>query len=274
MRRSPGGYTIIEVMIFLAVSAVLMVSAMKLITGKQAQVDFTQKARDTQSQLQTWLSQVSAGFPGVDLTQDHCTAPANGRPIVQSGPPPTGSTYTPTCVYLGKAIQFPPDNGSSIYAYSVFGNMNFSGGLPSTLAESSPEPAIGQSAPSLTQGFDLTPLFIKKINTCKGVTTISCNSRLLGFYNSINSDSSTNNENELNAYLYNGYDGTPSAQDNSTVQQCLEMQSPCFSSPTPAYPDKLQYLRFCLSDGNRTAQLSITSSAGLGASVQLDFINC
>lgn len=254
---------------------------MTLIKGKQAQVDFTQKARDAQSQLQNWISEVSAGFTGADVSQTHCTAPANGRPVVQAGAPPTNGTYTPTCVFLGKAVQFPPNGESNIYAYSVFGNNTYNGRLPTNLAESNPEPAVNQAGVETTVTFDLTPLTVKGKKSCQGISG-ACDTRLLGFYNSINSESITNgnNENELNVYYYPNFNGTPSTSDasggNSSVTQCIEMANSCTPPILQANgnPPQLQNLKLCITDGDRTAQLSILSSSGLGASVQLDFINC
>jgi type II secretory pathway component PulJ len=262
------GYTIIEVMIFLAISVALMASAMNLIKGKQAETEFSQKARDAQSKLQSWINNVSTGFTGADPSQDHCKI--SGLPEVvtnTSDPAPVGG-YTPECVYLGEAIQLVDSgsNNNTIYAYSVFGTRLNGGVEPKNLKTSNPEAAAGQGGSvDLTQSLDLTPLHVS-----------STTSHLVGFYNSINTESSTsagNGQSDVNAYEYafSGSPSTPADQGNTALIQCIELTGPC---NTADYPPKLSRLDVCLSDGKRTAQLSVISSSGLGADVTLTYKNC
>jgi hypothetical protein len=270
-----AGYTIVEVMIFLAVSAALMVPAMALIKSKQAETDFSQKARDAQSKIQTWINNVSTGFTGADPSQDHCILSA-GRPqvITNASSPPPATGYNPECAYLGEAVQFidSGSNKSSIYAYSVFGS-RLNGVLqPKNLKESHPEPAVGQSGSvNLTQAFDLSPLYVRNVKS-SGVATAYNASHVVGFYNSINTEASTtsNGQSDVNAYQYtiDGSMTAPATPSNITLMSCLELLSPC---NTADYPNKLNWLHVCLTDGKRFTQLVITSSSGLGANVTLNY---
>ncbi|HEX4774669.1 MAG TPA: hypothetical protein VH234_04075, partial [Candidatus Saccharimonadales bacterium] len=142
MQRVSGGYTILEVTIFLAISVALLGSIVALLNGRQAQVEFDQKMHDTQSKMQSWLNDVSNGFPGGDPSQLKCALNGGGRPVVTVGSP----NSSPDCVFLGKALQFSdtPGQNDTISAYSIFGRrLNSSNQLPTNLTDANPEPAVG-----------------------------------------------------------------------------------------------------------------------------------
>ncbi len=252
----------------------IMVSAFKLIDNRQTQTDFNQSVRDTQSQLQAWINEVSAGFTGADPNKDSCsTQLISGvqRPVLQPNLP--GPGYTPACVFLGKVFQFPPDNtqGSTIYAYPVFGVRDNNGILPTTLQASNPEPAVGQAGVDLTQSFSLLPLYVKSV-TSSGVGSSYTASHLAGFFTSINTEGSTasNGESDVNAYQYDNFNGSPpfaADQSGNAVVPCVEMTGSCL-------PTKLKQMKICLTDGKSFAQITIDSSLGLGASVNLQYVNC
>jgi len=274
-----AGYTILEVMIFLAISGFIMAAAMNLIRGKQAETDFTQKMRDTQSQLQSWISASSAGFTGADPTKQSCTAPGGSRPTVKNIAP--GPVYTPQCVFLGEAVQFPQDpaKGSTIYAYPVFGVRLNGGELPTDLNTSMPTPTAGQSGNiDLSQPFSLLPLYVRSVKSSGldcSVTPCSpssnTTSHLVGFYGSINTDTSTanNGESDVNAYQYN-FGGSTTRADSQVIN-CLQMSPSCGFSPSSSYPDKLTKLTVCLTDGDHFAQLLVNSGNGIGADVTINY---
>lgn len=103
-RRGLAGYTILEVMIVLAVTGSLFFSAALLLGGRQAQTEFTQSVRDYESKLQSVASEVSSGYyPSVS-----CLAPASGRVVIPSGA--SGSGASTGCVFLGKVLNLHADN--------------------------------------------------------------------------------------------------------------------------------------------------------------------
>lgn len=311
MRRVSNGFTIVEVMIFFTVSSLLMVSAWGLIAGRQEQVTFDQKMRDTQSKLQQWISDVSTGVTGGDPSQQYCdnNGPGHTPHIVDphiTPNPAKPSSYSPDCTFLGKAIQFTDSIGphssqdSTLYAYSVFGcsiNSCGSGGnndLPPDMNSANPEPAIGGSATvmgqpytysDLTETFDLSPAYVKivcgvahggaiptDVTNCP--TPNATNSHMIGFMNSFNTLATTTTNGtgseDLSVYLYNlnnnEFPAYPTGPSNA--RDCLEVNGACNNPPY------LLSYQFCLKDGNHSAQITITSASGIGATTKLDYIAC
>lgn len=108
------GYTIVEAMIFIAVSSLLFVSAMTAIGGRQQQVQFTQAVRGFDSQLKDIINDVTTGFfPGFSTVKCTITpgASAATRPLLEE--PAIDETVdqgtSSTCIFVGKALQFGPE---------------------------------------------------------------------------------------------------------------------------------------------------------------------
>ncbi len=100
-RASQGGFSVIEVLIVLAITGALFVSAAILIAGKQNQTAFGQAMRQVQSQIQQALNDVATGyFP--DSNSFRCTAGAT--PVLSLMASAQGANSG--CIFLGKAIQF------------------------------------------------------------------------------------------------------------------------------------------------------------------------
>jgi len=91
------GFTIIEVILFLAVSAVLLGVVIATIGGRQQRAQFTDSMRDLQSYLETQLSDT------------------------QNGVNPTGNGGDAATLMLGRALAFTPSS-STINVHTVSGN--------------------------------------------------------------------------------------------------------------------------------------------------------
>jgi hypothetical protein len=265
MQRVSKGYTIVEVLIFLAISGILLASAMLLISGKQNTTEFNQKMRDTKSKIDDWLNDVSTGFTGGSPDNQHCQV-VGGRPQVQAGAP--GPNYNPDCVFLGKALLFNTNSASNnnILAYSVFGcRLNpcgSTGTLPDSYASATPTPQTGPPL-DLTETFTLAVADIVKV-TANGPYA---DSQLVGFFSSFNTDESVsangNSDVNLSEFKYNGSGGPPT--------DCLKLLGTCTAAVNP--PKPLTSYRVCLSDGKRFADIVITSSNGVGAQTNLQYVN-
>jgi len=114
--RQPLGYTIVEVMIVLAVSGVMFVIAAGFINGKQARAAFTTGVNEMASTIQDTLDQVSDGkYSDIPL---NCSFNGSQTSITSGGSNQQGTNAT--CVFLGKMIRW--DVGAADYTvYSLAG---------------------------------------------------------------------------------------------------------------------------------------------------------
>ncbi|MDL2341490.1 MAG: prepilin-type N-terminal cleavage/methylation domain-containing protein [Patescibacteria group bacterium] len=103
MRHRPNqrGFTIIETLIFLTVSASVFAGAISQYTGQQHEVQYRQGVRDIQSILQSTINEVSSSYAPA-LTGYHCVADPLNNPLSFS--PGTPVDDNSGCVFLGKAI--------------------------------------------------------------------------------------------------------------------------------------------------------------------------
>ena len=101
-----GGYTIIEVMIVLAVSGVMFVIAANFINGKQANASFTSGVNDMKTYIQDVIDDVNDGrFSDKRIS---CTdAGSDSDPLSISVDEEGGQGVNPKCVFLGKLLVSP-----------------------------------------------------------------------------------------------------------------------------------------------------------------------
>lgn len=98
------GYTIVEVMVFLAVSGFMFVLAGAFVSGRQARSEFQQGMNSINSQIQQVASDVSNGFYP-SSSNFACSADALGNaPTFPSGSAAEGTNQG--CAFIGKTIQF------------------------------------------------------------------------------------------------------------------------------------------------------------------------
>lgn len=97
------GFTVIEVLIVLAVTGALFTSAALLISGRQRQTQFNQSIRQIQSQIQQAINEVAIGYYS-DANSFRCTATATGPSLTAAGSTDQGTNSG--CIFLGKALQF------------------------------------------------------------------------------------------------------------------------------------------------------------------------
>ena len=117
-----GGYTIVEVMIFLGVSAAIFLAAVMMVSGQQGKTQFQQSMRDVNSKIQNTISDVKNGvYTDVGMT---CTVnPSNFDITVSASGSEQGANEN--CIYLGKAIHADNDNDDTIYFYTVLGSREY-----------------------------------------------------------------------------------------------------------------------------------------------------
>ncbi len=309
-----GGYTIVETMIFLAVSAFILFISFIFLSGRDDHVRFQTSMRDTQSKIQDWLNDVTDGFAGGSNGVNgnyHCFS--NGGKIeIDTGQanPANPNQSDAECIFLGKAIQVTddtsstaPDQNKKLYAYSVFGDRTISDGtdtrLVANLEEAKPFAAVsdgscGQCA-DLSEEYDLngTTKVLKvtssKIDPDTGSVVTGGLSHLAGFYLSFNKLAANQNGNsDIRPYLYNLNESAYPATDSGNglrVRDCISLQGTDCPRPftrggggsTPSqWPESLSSWQICFGNDSNDDQalLTITSSNGVGVDTKLEFKTC
>lgn len=108
MRHCPKqrGFTIIETLIFLTVSASVFAAAIGQYTLQQHQVDFRQGVRSLQSELQSMINEVGTTY-APSITNFHCMADDLNNPISFISSP--GDNDNSGCVFLGRVLAMGSD---------------------------------------------------------------------------------------------------------------------------------------------------------------------
>lgn len=136
-KRQPLGYTIVEVLIVLAVSSFMFLIAANFINGKQEKTAFTEGTNDMVSNLQKVLEDVTDGhYSDIPLT---CTVSGDALRIVTGG---TGQGTNKDCVFLGKLVHFYSASGGPNVNYDVYSlaaARAISGSLPNAQVASVPD---------------------------------------------------------------------------------------------------------------------------------------
>jgi type II secretory pathway pseudopilin PulG len=117
-----SGFTIIETMIFLAISGVLFISAFVLISSYQAKTEFSQGIRQIETDLQAEISHVASGY--YPSAGNFICMPSKddvfGPPDISAGASSRGDNYG--CDFIGEAIQFAPSGNNGEYiVYPIVG---------------------------------------------------------------------------------------------------------------------------------------------------------
>lgn len=267
MRRSPKGYTIVEVLIVIAISGALLAAASLLLKGQQSETIFQQSLSDINSKIQNTVKGVSNSlFPNSSQYTCSLQAGTDGVKRATLKKEAGGGVGTnQDCLFLGKALQVIKGQGA-INIYSVLGGRTYDTGnqskLAVTFAQTNPEPAI-------TGGTDLTENFRPSTNgafllSAKYDGSAAAEVDLAGFYNDLEGSSATDQQLLAKAYTH-----IASANDPKTgVANCVEEQASCAHFPLAHW-----LLCYQNSDKNRTALLDITATAS-GVTTQLKFITC
>jgi type II secretory pathway pseudopilin PulG len=268
------GYTIMEVMIFLAVSGFMFVIAATLIQGKQQKTEFRQSMNASSAQIQGVINDVNNGFfpsnAGFSCTSDD----TGNMPVL--GPPVTGSDSQGTkkgCVFMGKVMMFGgyPDAGRG---YSLFtmagrqykGSMN-AAVIPSSFAEAKPRAVTGSPDFELTEhdklegGTKLTKVFSgASTNTLDGI----------GFYTSFGSyDSGGTLQSGSQDVIVVAIPGSGNF-DPDTAHMATEAQGNSIDSNVLANPD----ITMCFYGGNdQYATIVLGGPGGQRLATHIQYFN-
>jgi type II secretory pathway pseudopilin PulG len=106
----PTGFTIVETLIVLAVTAVLFTTIVLTFAGRQKASAFQQGIQEVRSRIQQSMNEVTNGyFPSTDNFTCTSNTPAQPAVVTLNYSPPTGNKQGTNqgCVFLGKVMEFP-----------------------------------------------------------------------------------------------------------------------------------------------------------------------
>ncbi len=265
--KRPPGYTIIEVMIVLAISGVMFLIAATFISGKQERTAFTAGVNDMASNIQDTIEQVTDGqYSDIPLT---CTAGTSSYPTFSAvANSQQGTQYG--CVFLGKFFHFAGGAtgtpGSPKYEiFSLAGNRLTGAGNPAiNLSDIWPVP-IASSDLSLdltTQQVVPQNLDVIDVTITYGSASTSAPNYGFGF---IQSQGALNNSPGLNSLYAPGaqtvglvYDSGLTTSGMSEPSAIQAFQNP-MTIVAPATTASV-----CLTDGTRYATIDVGATTGNG----------
>lgn len=111
MRRlaQARGFTIVETLIVLAVTTAMFIVAITAFSGQQERTRFSQATRDITSKVTDVANDVSAGY-FADTSEWTCTQRPTDSPLIDRGAVASGQGKNQDCIFLGKALQFGPND--------------------------------------------------------------------------------------------------------------------------------------------------------------------
>ena len=241
-----GGFTIVETLIVLAVTGLIFLSAVTLISGKEAKTEFTQSLQSIVTQLQQTISEVQTGFYS-NSGDFSCTAAAGGPLTFTSGGSVTAEGANKGCVFIGKAVYFPLVTNTAlaqpVYVHTIVGlQRDGSGNEVQTLAaakavvlEKGANPGPYASVPNeyVTSGlqFGLEPVALKQDSTALlGIAFISG----LGQYDSTNSQLLSGSQ-QVNLLPIPGTPSSDTKADAGAMNAYFQTVAKQASDPTGPY---------------------------------------
>lgn len=118
----PGGYTIIETMIFLVISVALFGTVVTTMTQQTNRNRFAQAVETFERDMRDLLNDVSTGtYPSTGAVSCTSGTGPGGRPGFNPGIVEQGSNTG--CIFIGKVVQFSPKNNEGQFnIYTMVGN--------------------------------------------------------------------------------------------------------------------------------------------------------
>jgi hypothetical protein len=281
MNRREGGFTIVESIIVLAVTAMMFVALAFTFSIRQHREEFIQSMRDTDSKVQDVINDVSTGFSS-SFTNTKCSVVGFGpaeRIDITANPTETLG-QNGGCIYLCKMIAF-QTGSDSMKIYTVVGKRTkfvtaTSRELVSNLADAAPEIVDGSKFPvSFTEDLTLpagVTVRYAKASTTNGVYDTTA----VGFFPDLSTDKSSSTR-ALEGLAYPLIDNAGVPLPLVTLENCVELKGMCND------PTKLELVDnttppgwyVCFDSGttsNQHALLTVSGSKGSFAT-KLDFNN-
>jgi hypothetical protein len=155
---SSGGFTIIEVMIFLIVTAILLIGGIRVLSGQLTKTAFRQTVNENDAQFKTTMNEVASGF--YPNNRDFTCAVVGSTPTFTAVTAGTGRQgENEACIFLGKIVRVGA-GGTSYKVYTIVGR-RLAAGVEVTKLEDAQPVALARftgdlaTAPDATETFNL-----------------------------------------------------------------------------------------------------------------------
>ena len=151
-----GGYTLVEVMIVMAISGSLLLAAGAMISGQRNRTEFSQAIREIDSQIQDVINDVATGYYANTANFNCSAAGAPSRPRLTPTASGDSQGTNRDCVFIGRVMHFGVANSDRerFNVYNVVGlRQALSGGEYAnvqTLAQARPTAMARGSADTTT----------------------------------------------------------------------------------------------------------------------------
>jgi|SRR5665213_1413860 len=276
----PLGYTIIEVMIFLAVSGLMFILAATFISGKQGAVEFKQGMSDANTQIRSVVNEVANGeYPSLSASSLSCYAPANSLlpPVIGSivtgnaaqganGGQSSGIGNTTGCIFLGKVMQFDvAGNRRNFNVYTIAARQTDASGLAVTTFNNAQPIAVSQLTDprGLENGLEIT-----KILVCTS-TSVCTQIGAFGFFGSFGSYNATSGDLQSGAQSIITAPVPGSLYGDSVAGTIGQIKTGLASNMmTPI--DNGSYILLCFQNGNQKGSVTIGGTGGQQFTTELN----
>lgn len=253
-----SGYTIIEVMIVLAISGTILAAALIFFRGQQGETSFDVSVHDADSELTTRLKEVSTAlsyFPD----QYSCRFDNATKKIVITADPPANQGTNRDCIVLGKAF-WPHKDSSDIDIYTVIGSRLEDGTGSITTNLDHALPTVNGDLLKQTYTIGAATILSSQVLSNSGDTGTTY---LVGYYSNLSGSSGVANLQSLS------YDFESTNYDN--LKTCIE-QTNIAACPQP---ESISSWTLCLGSvyGPKTAKLEISNTSE-GISTNIKFEDC
>jgi prepilin-type N-terminal cleavage/methylation domain-containing protein len=102
----PRGFTMVEVMVVLAVTSVMAISALAFINGRQNRTQFTMAINTLQQQIQQVINETTNGYYPQTTAFSCSRGTPSAPPTLTAQAAGDHQGQNPDCIFLGKVMQF------------------------------------------------------------------------------------------------------------------------------------------------------------------------
>jgi len=255
-KKQPSGYTILEVMIVLAVSGVLFVIAANFINDKQARTSFPVGTNQLASNLQGVIDDVADGsYSDVNIS---CSGGGGAPPTITETP--TGAENqgrNAACVFRGKLLHFYKDGTDYSQKYAVINLVDLRSTEGLELSKIRSNQALVQEF-TIPLSLEVREVDVRALNGDR-----KSNGNNIGFVQSQGVSAVDGGYKSGSQTIYLVHVNSPDTESGSVTANNV-------NGPDRAV-EQVKSFSICISDGNRYARINVGSNNSNNLTVTTKF---